>query len=134
MTHGMLAALSNPLMSAIMAGKSDIFNGLLGNYDPNVLNQLVGDADEYIVQLQNAGLIRADLPASTITALLTALKIGIINSPDIISSEHQPSIEQLTDALSDLIRRWLETEHLPEQSDMGKELFSKFLNKVQESE
>src|SRR6266568_3774591 len=83
-THGMLAALSNPLMAAIIRGKSDIFNGFLGAYDPGFLNQLVGDADAYFAQLQHAGLIRADIPASVITYLLTALKVGMINSPDLI--------------------------------------------------
>jgi AcrR family transcriptional regulator len=132
--HGMLAALSNPLMAAIIRGKSDIFNGFLGAYDPGLLNQLVGDADAYFVQLQDAGLIRADLPASIITYLLTALKVGIINSPDILSQEHLPSMEQLTEALSDLIRRWLEPEQLPNKSDAGKQLFTAYLDNVKEPE
>src|SRR6266516_8048136 len=45
--HGMLAALSNPLMAAIFRGKSDIFNGFLGAYDTGFLNQRVGDSDAY---------------------------------------------------------------------------------------
>ena len=81
----MLAALSNPLMAAIIRGQSDIFNGFLGASDTGFLNQLVGDSDAYFVQLQNTGLIRADIPASIITYLLTALKVGVINSPDIFS-------------------------------------------------
>src|SRR5713226_590487 len=133
-THGMLAALSNPLMAAIIRGKSDIFNGFLGAYDPGFLNQLVGDADAYFAQLQHAGLIRADIPASIITYLLTALKVGMINSPDIISQEHLPSMEQLTEALSDLIRRWLEPEQLPSKSDAGKQLFTEYMDKVKEPE
>jgi len=133
-THGMLAALSNPLMAAIFRGKSDIFNGFLGASDPVFLNQLVGDADAYFVQLQQAGLIRADLPASIITYLLTALKVGMFNSPDIIGQEHLPSMEQLTEALSDLIRRWLEPEQLPSKSDVGKQLFTEYLDKVKVKE
>ena len=133
-THGMLAALSNPLMAAIIKGKSDIFNGFLGAYDPGFLNELVGDADAYFDQLQQAGLIRADIPATTITYLLTALKVGMINSPDIIGQEHLPSMEQLTEALSDLIRRWLEPEQLPGKSDVGKQLFTEYLDKVKEFE
>ncbi len=78
--HGMLAALSNPLMTAILRGNSDIFNGFLGAYDQNFLNQLLGDTDAYIVELQHDGLIRPDIPAPIITYLLTALKFGIINS------------------------------------------------------
>jgi AcrR family transcriptional regulator len=133
-THGMLAALSNPLMAAIIRGKSDIFNGFLGAYDPGFLHQLVGDADAYFVQLQHAGLIRADIPASIITYLLTALKVGVINSPDIISQEHMPSMEQLTEALSELIRRWLEPEQLPNQSEVGKQSFTELLDKIKKPE
>lgn len=132
--HGMLAALSNPLMTALLSGNSDIFNGFLDAYDPGFLNQLLSDTDTYIVELQHAGLIRTDIPAPVITYLLTALKFGIINSPDLINQEHIPDMEQLTEALSDLIRRWLEPEQLPRQSDAGKQLFSALLEKVKESE
>lgn len=130
--HGMLATLSNPLMAAVIRGKSDIFNGFLGAFDPVSLNQLVGDTDAYIIQLQQAELIRSDIPASVITYLLTVLKVGIINSPDLISKEHLPSMEELTEALSDLIRRWLEPEQLPNQSEVGKQSFIELLNKIKE--
>jgi AcrR family transcriptional regulator len=132
--HGMLAALSNPLMAAIFRGNSDIFNGFLGAYDQSFLNQLLGDTDTYIVELQHAGLIRTDIPASVITYLLTVLKFGIINSPALISQELIPDMEQLTEALSDLIRRWLEPEQLPSESESGKQLFSDLLKKVKESD
>jgi AcrR family transcriptional regulator len=132
--HGMLATLSNPLMAAIFRGNSDIFNGFLGAYDPRFLNQLLGDTDIYIAELQHNGLIRADIPASVITYLLTALKFGIINSPDLIRQERIPDMEQLTESLGDLIRRWLEPEQLPSQSDAGKQLFTELLIKVKESE
>jgi AcrR family transcriptional regulator len=132
--HGMLATLSNPLMSTVFRGNSDIFNGFLGAYDPRFLNQLLGDTDTYILELQQSGLIRPDIPASLITYLLTALKVGIINSPDLIGQEHMPDMELLTGALSDLIRRWLEPEQLPSQSDAGKQLFTELLEKVKESD
>ena len=132
--HSMLAALSNPLMTALLSGNSDIFNGFLGAYDQDFLNQLLGDTDTYIAELQRTGLIRTDISAPLITYLLTALKFGIINSPDLISREHVPAMEQLTEALSDLIRRWLEPEQLPEETESGKHLFSGLLEKVKESE
>lgn len=132
--HGMLAAMTNPLMTAIFRGNSDIFNGFLNAYDPRFLNQLLGDTDTYIVELQQNGLIRADIPAYVITYLLTTLKFGIINSPDLINQEHIPGMEQLTEALSDLIRRWLEPERPPGQSDAGKQLFTELLDKVKQSE
>ncbi len=132
--HAMLAALSNPLMKAIFSGKADIFNGFLGTHDQDFLDQLLGDTDTYILELQCAGLIRKDIPASVITYLLIALKFGIINSPDLISREHVPDMEQLAEPFSDLIRRWLEPEQLPSETESGKQLFSGLLEKVKESE
>ena len=132
--HSMLAALSNPLMIALLSGNSDIFNGFLGTYDQDFLNQLLGDTDAYIIELQRTGLIRTDIPAPVITYLLTALKFGIINSPDLVSREHVPDMEHLAEALSDLIRRWLEPEQLPSETESGKQLFSDLLEKLKESE
>ncbi len=133
MVHGMLATLSNPLMAAALDGQSDIFNGFLGAFDPKLLNQLVGDADACVARLQQAGLIRADIPVSVITFLMTAIKIGIINSPEIVGQEHMPSMDVVAEALSDLIRRWLEPEQLPGLSDAGKQLFTEFLDKVKDT-
>jgi len=133
-THSMLAALSNPLMAAILKGRADIFNGFVGAYDRELLDQMIGVADTYLTQLQKAGLIRSDIPVPVINFMLTALKVGLISSPDIVGQGHVPSIEQLTEALSDLIRRWLEPEQLPSKSDAGKELWAEYLDKVRESE
>jgi AcrR family transcriptional regulator len=133
-THSMLAVLSSPLMASVMKGNTDIFTGLLGAYDQDWFDQAMGVADTYLAQLQSAGLVRRDIPVSVITFLLTALKVGVIHSPDIIGQEHVPSMEQLTEALSDLMRRWLEPEQLPNSSDAGKQFLAEYLDKVKESE
>jgi AcrR family transcriptional regulator len=129
-THGMLAGMANPLMAAIISGKSDIFNGFLRSTDPDFLNQLFGDADIYFAQLQQAGLVRPDIPAPVITYLVTALKVGLFNSADLVGKEHVPSVEQLTEWLSDLVRRWLEPEHIPDAGESGKTLWSDYLAKI----
>ncbi len=131
-THSMLATYSNPLMAALIRGKSDIFSGLIGGSEPTLFNQLLGDTDSYFAQLQEAGLIRKDISASIITYLLTALKIGVIHSPDLFSQEHQPSMEQLAEVVSDMIRGWLEPAQLPEQTDSGKQMFTELLDKVKD--
>ncbi len=129
-THGMLAIFSNPLMTALMQGSPDIFQGLLDTIDQKTLNQLVLNADAHIVQLQEAGLIRPDLPVPVITFLIGSLKIGIINVSDLIGQEQMPSIEQLTEGLSDLMRRWLEPEQLPGDSTVGKQIMFDWLERV----
>ena len=129
-THGMLAGLANPLTAAILKGKTDVFQGLQGAFDPGTVHQLTGDYEAYIVQLQQAGLIRADLPVSVITFLTSALKIGLINTPDLLGAEQTPSMEQLTEALSDLIRRWLEPDPLPGDQEVGKRFAAEWLEKL----
>jgi AcrR family transcriptional regulator len=133
-THGLLAARANPLVAAIMKGQPDIFQGLISTLDPGIRSQLVGNAQAYVAQLQSAGLIRADIPAPVITFLLTALKVGIINAPDLINQEQVPSMEQLAETLSDLIRRWLEPEQLPGDSDAGKRFLAEWLEKSKDIE
>lgn len=130
--HGMLAILSNPLMAALMRGQTDLFQGLLSSLSPDTVNQLVGNAEEHIVQLQQAGLIRADLSIPTITFLMGSLKIGIIHTSDLMGQLQTPSIEDLTEALSDMMRRWLEPERLPDDSTVGKEIMSEWLENVNE--
>ncbi len=133
-THGMMAALSNPLMAAIMKGRSDIFQGMAGAFDAGTIQQFMGDYEEYIVQLQQVGLIRADLPVSVISFLTGALKIGVINTPDLLGPEYTPSLEQLTEAISDLIRRWLEPDPPLSSSDVGKQFVTQWLEKVKHVE
>jgi AcrR family transcriptional regulator len=133
-THGMLAGLANPLMAAMIGGKSDIFNGFLRTTDPGFLNQIFGDAGTYFRQLQEAGLIRSDIPAPVITYMITALKVGLFNAADFLSKEHVPSVEQLTEALSELIRNWLEPEHLPDAGDAGKAFWIEYLANVKAPE
>ncbi|HLW03884.1 MAG TPA: TetR/AcrR family transcriptional regulator [Ktedonobacterales bacterium] len=132
--HGMMGALTNPLMAAVMKGDADIFQGLAGAFDPGMLRQLTGDYEAYIVQLQQAGLVRADVPVSVISFLTSALKVGVINTSTLFSQEQMPSMEQIADAISDLLRRWLEPEQLPSDTSVGKQFVTEWWEKVKEVE
>lgn len=129
-THSMVAALSNPLMAAIMKGRSDILQGLTDVFDRETVQQMAGDYQEYVDQLQRAGLIRTDLPGPVITYLTSALKLGLLFTPEFLGQEQTPPMEQLTDAMSDLIRRWLEPEQPPSDSAVGKRLLVEWLEKL----
>jgi AcrR family transcriptional regulator len=133
-THGTLAALANPLMAAVLKGRTDLFQGLRGAFEPTTVQQMVGDYEAYIIQLQQAGLIRADLPVPTITFVTSALKIGLINTPDLFGPEQTPSLEQLTETISDLIRRWLEPDRQPGDQEAGKRFAAEWLEKLQQIE
>ena len=126
-THGILATLANPLASAMLRGQPDIFQGLMGALPPEMIKQLVSNAQEHILQLQAAGLIRAGLPVTVITFLMISLKIGIPTTTDLMDQEHQPTPEQLAATLSDLFRRWLEPEQLPNDSTVGKHIIAEWM-------
>lgn len=129
-THGLLAVFANPLMTAIIQGRQDIFQGLMGTLDQQTLQQLAGNAEAHVEQLQQSGLMRADLPVPVITFLMGALKIGLIHASEVIGPEHTPSTEQLTEAISDLMRRWLEPAHLPGDSAVGKQIMGEWLEQA----
>jgi AcrR family transcriptional regulator len=129
-THGMLAVLTNPLLSALMRGQSDIFQGLLSSFDSETIAEISGNAEKHVSQLQQVGLIRSDLPDSLITYLMGALKIGIIHTSALMGPEHQPSMEQLAEGLSDLMRRWLEPDQLPGDSEAGKRIMAEWLEQT----
>ncbi|HET8841446.1 MAG TPA: TetR/AcrR family transcriptional regulator [Ktedonobacteraceae bacterium] len=127
-THSMLAALTNPLVAAQLRGQADIFQGLIGAFDPKARQQLVGNAETYVAQLQQAGLIRADLSVSVITYLMAVLKMGVITAPELVGQDHLPAMEQLAQTLSDLIRRWLSPEQTPADTTAGKQALGVWLD------
>jgi len=133
-THGMLTALGNPLTAAVLQGRTDLFQGLRGAFEPATVQQMLGDYETYIVQMQEAGLIRADLPVSIITFVTSALKIGVINTPDFFGPGQTPPLEELTEVISDLIRRWLEPDRSSGDQEAGKRFAAEWLEKLQEIE
>ena len=130
--HGMTAILTNPLMSAFMRGGADIFQGMVGALDPATINQMFGNAEDHLAQLQRAGVIRSDLSVPVMTLLMSAMKIGIIYVAGNFTPEQMLSTEELTDALSDMMRRWLEPAEVPGNSAAGKRIMTDMLEKVNE--
>ncbi|HEY7125792.1 MAG TPA: TetR family transcriptional regulator [Ktedonobacterales bacterium] len=120
--HSLFAILSNPLMAAILTRQSHIFTGELKTYGPDFMGQLVADFDVYIAQLQDAGLIRVNFPVPVSSFLLDALKIDITNLPDLMGQKHMPSMEQLTEAISDLLHHWLDTKQPRNKGGEGDEV------------
>ncbi len=129
--HGLFAGLGNPLMAAVMRGQTDASSVLRGFYDPATLVRVTGDYEAYLVHLQEAGLIRADLPVPVIIFLTSALKIGLISAPDLLDADQVPSMEALGEATSDLIRRWLEPAAPPGDETAGKRIVGEWLEKLQ---
>jgi hypothetical protein len=82
--------------------------------------------------MQRAGLVRADLTPDVIAYVMSALKIGLIHAPDFAGPNRMPTMQAQTEAISDLLRRWLEPETLPADTEEGKQLLADLLINVQD--
>jgi AcrR family transcriptional regulator len=129
-THGLVAVYANPLLSSLMSGKSDLAQGLIGAIDTTTLNQLFGNSESQLIRMQDAGLIRHDLPVRVILFLIGALKMGIIGSSAYVPRDQAPSTEQLTEAVSNLMRRWLQPDDSRGDSAEGKRIMAEWMDTV----
>jgi hypothetical protein len=123
----MTALYANPLLASLMSGKSDLARGLIGTLDTSTLSQLFGNSEAQVTRLQRAGLIRDDIPAGLVMFLMGALKMGIISASEIAPKGQAPTVDQLTEGLSDLIRRWLQPEGKREDGAEGKKIMAEWM-------
>lgn len=132
--HGMVAVYAHPLLAAIMSGKSDIFRGLIGSFDPSTLNRLVGNTNDQVARLQKAGVIRADIPVNLVAFLMGAIKTGIISASEYTAPEQTPPTNELVDALADLMRRWLEPADGTGDEQEGRRILTEWMNEMKNIE
>jgi AcrR family transcriptional regulator len=129
-THGMVAVYANPLLAAVMSGRTDILRGLVDSLDAGTVSELFGNSEAQIERLQEVGLIRSDLPPRIVSFFITSLKIGIIDAASFAPAVRAPTPDELTEALSDLMRRWLEPERPPADSTIGKRIIGEWLEQT----
>ncbi len=129
-THGMMAILRNPLLAKVMQGNSDIFQGFIGTLPQATVIQAQESFSKHFSQLQQAGLVRRDISVAIAYHIFGVLKLGLIHMAEFSDQADTPPYEDLTEAMSDLIRRWLEPEHLPADSTMGKAIINDWMDQV----
>lgn len=129
-THGMVAVYANPLLSAVMSGRGDILRGLVDSLDPATVSGLFGNSEAQFEQLRQAGLIRSDLSPRMVTFLITSLKLGIIEASRLAPAVQSPRPDELTEALSELMRRWLTPEEPPADAEEGRRIIAQWLDRT----
>jgi AcrR family transcriptional regulator len=129
-THGLVAIYANPLLAAIMSGRTDILRGLVDSLDAGTVSHLFGNSEAQIERLQGAGLIRSDLSPRVVTFMISSLKLGIVEASRFAPAVQEPTQGELTDALSDLMRRWLAPERPPADSERGKHIMAEWLQQT----
>jgi len=128
--HGLVAIYANPLLSGVMTGKIDIAGGAIEALGSSTVTRLIGTSEEQIAAMQRADLIRRDVPTRVVLVLLGALKLGIIGSNQLLLTGQTPTTQELTDGLSDLMRRWLQPEGARGVSAEGKAIMKEWMKMV----
>jgi len=108
-TWGMIVLAENPLLKAVITRDKT----LLGDFVRKIAKSpQFADArpftDQFIVALQEAGVVRRDLSPQMVVYLLSVVRYGFIRVDEILSQEAIPSLDDISVALPDFIARALD--------------------------
>lgn len=103
-THALLAAISNPLIHALFTRDRRV----LGDFQRRIvgtetMQQGLIFGRDFIVHLQDAGLVRRDLSAETITYLLAYMRMGFFMSENVLPPEYTPSVDVIMPAMATML-------------------------------
>ena len=108
--HSIEAALARPMMRALLTDDHRV----MGAYMHRIRNtpQYASAMEfrvEMVQQLQLAGLIRADVNADTVSAVLIVVKFGYLNLPDL--ADNLPPPEETGRLIAEMLQRAFGTEY-----------------------
>ena len=127
--HGFRALLAHPLMSALYTKESHVLGAYVRRRDrarhvlPYHLNRLL------VQRLQAAGVIRVDLHDAVLNHVLVLLSVGLFSIGELLPSEEAPPLEEVVDALAQMVQRSLAPTD-PGDSAQGKLALQAFLEQL----
>ena len=129
-THALLAAISNPLIRALFTrdrrGLGDFQRRIVGT---ETMQQGMIFGRDFILHLQDAGLVRRDLSAETITYLLAYMRMGFFMSENVLPPEHTPSVDVIMPAMATLLSTGL-TPGGESDSEAGKAIVRGYVEQM----
>jgi AcrR family transcriptional regulator len=105
--HALSLVADMPLMRALLRQDRRVF----GNYmrrDNNLAFRQRREFQEHFMRaMQEAGALRADIDPGVTSYLLSMLFIGFLGIEEFVSSEDAPPLEDLLNAMANMMDRWL---------------------------
>jgi len=120
--HSILAVQGSPLLVAVLTFDARVLGDYMRRQDPSVNARRFVYAEEFVRQMQAAGLMRAELEPEVTAYVMGVLSFGLVGIRQLAPDIPGPSLEQLADALADLVDRGLAT-HANQDSDAGKQAY-----------
>lgn len=105
--HALLALAANPLMRALYTQDSRILGDYVLRQDPTRYQQRYAAGQQFVAVMQQAGLLRVDLPPDVIAYLMSIVAYGLMRIETIIPATQAPPLESVAGALADVLQRGL---------------------------
>lgn len=108
--HSIEAALARPLIRAMMTNNRRVLGDFMERIKQTPqYEETMGFRTEFVRQLQQARMIRADVDGDGLAALMIAVRFGYLSLPDLI--ERAPPPEQTGALIAEMLQRAFGTEY-----------------------
>lgn len=108
LAQGMAAVSANAVLHALYSRDTQTLGDVLRERGTHLPTQRYGMGLDFVKALQDAALIRADLPADHINHILTAISVGLVNVGELYNPAHFPAFEALASSLGEMMQCALE--------------------------
>jgi AcrR family transcriptional regulator len=105
--HGFLALTASPLLCALYGRESHVLGSLVRRRGPEIYTPRYLASLEIVQALQEAGILRRDVPPDVINHVLLTLQVGLITVGEVFDPAHFPPLEAVAQVLADLMQRGL---------------------------
>lgn len=123
---GMAAVSANPVLYVLYSRDAQTLGDLLRERGAELTNQRYGMGLDFVRDLQDAHLIRADLSADHINHILTAISVGLVSVGELYDFARFPPFDALATSLGEMIQSALEPPDSKSNSE-NKSLMIRYL-------
>lgn len=117
---GVEALLADPLMRAFYLGDEDVLGEHVRSVDDDRYRQRFDWLNDYLVRLQQAGLIAAHEDLPSVTRMLSVFTIGLLHAPESLGATTDEELRRSVGLFSGIVERGVAAD-LPADADAAKE-------------
>lgn len=103
--HGMMALAANPLMRALYTRDSRVLGDYARRRPGEHHSERFIFGRTFFERMHEAGLLREELSPKAVAYLLGVISYGLMSTETIIPAEEAPPMEEVAEALADLVER-----------------------------
>ena len=102
---GVEALLADPLMRAFYLGDEDVLGEHVRSVDDDRYRQRFDWLDDYLGQLQDAGLVTADVEPAAVARMLSVFTIGLLHAPGALGATTDADLRRTVELFAGLVDR-----------------------------